>query len=187
MRTVALRERSRSKILLHARGHGNDAAMAAMVLSARYGNSALGGWLGLSATGFHALRRHHFPGVRLPCGLRSTLRRPSSRSLEWQDLRKLLYRHRAGRDVSELFVADIVCSACLGSDHLWQDLGLFDRSELSALMVRNFPKLAALNVHDMKWKKFLYKQLCIAQGVYTCRAPSCEECTDYDLCFGPED
>jgi len=186
-RNPHLREYSRSRIVSRARGHDNDAALAAMVLSARFGRSALGGWLGLSAGEYARLKRHHFPGVRLPSGVRSGLKRPSARSLEWDELRHLLRSHRAGRDVSELFIADIVCSACLGSDHLWQDLGLFNRAELSALMTHNFPTLAARNDRDMKWKKFLYKQLCIAEGIYVCRAPSCEECTDYDVCFGTED
>lgn len=186
MTSSTLKERVRSKILIRARGRGNDAALAGMLLNARYGRSALGGWLGLSATDFARLMRRHFPGAKLPLGVRSGLKRPKARSLEWDELRHLLRTHRAGRDVSELFIADIVCSACLGSDHLWQDLGLFNRAELSALMQRNFPTLAARNDRDMKWKKFLYKQLCIAEGIYICRAPSCEECTDYAVCFGPE-
>jgi nitrogen fixation protein NifQ len=74
----------------------------------------------------------------------------------------------------------------MAADHLWQDLGLPTRSELTALMRRNFPALAARNVMDMKWKRFLYKQLCEAEGVYACRAPSCQMCTDYDACFAPE-
>ena len=187
MLTPRLKEHRRRQILVRARGQGNDQALAGMLLNARYGHSALGGWLGLSAGEFRKLICRHFPGVKLPVGLRSGLRRPPARSLEWMELRHLLRRHRAGRDVSELFIADIVCSACLGSDHLWQDLGLFNRKELSALMARNFPTLAARNDRDMKWKKFLYKQLCIAEGIYVCRAPSCEECTDYDVCFGPEE
>jgi NifQ. len=40
---------------------------------------------------------------------------------------------------------------------------------------------------DMKWKKFIYKQLCEAEGLYVCRAPSCEVCKDYDQCFGKEE
>ena len=72
-------------------------------------------------------------------------------------------------------------------DHLWQDLGLWSRKDLGTLMQLNFPQLAARNDKDMKWKKFLYKQLCIAEGIYTCRAPSCEVCADYQHCFGPED
>jgi nitrogen fixation protein NifQ len=54
-------------------------------------------------------------------------------------------------------------------------------------MTENFPQLAARNEHDMKWKKFLYKQLCDRKGVNTCRAPTCEYCVDYLSCFGAED
>jgi len=53
-------------------------------------------------------------------------------------------------------------------------------------MQRNFPTLSALNVHDMKWKKFLNKQPCAAEGVHVCRAPSCEVRIDYESCSGPE-
>lgn len=187
MLSPRLKERTRTRMLSRARGQGNDAALAAMILSARHGQSALGGWLGLSAGEFSRLVRRHFPGVKIPTGIRSNLQRPTARSLEWDELRHLLRSHRAGRDVSELLIVDIVCSACLGSDHLWQDLGLFNRTELSQLMWRNFPTLSALNDRDMKWKKFLYKQLCIAEGIYACRAPSCEECTDYAVCFSSED
>jgi len=65
--------------------------------------------------------------------------------------------------------------------------GLWSRDHLSRLMTQNFPALAAKNEHDMKWKKFLYKQLCEREGINACRAPSCEYCTDYLKCFGPED
>jgi nitrogen fixation protein NifQ len=75
----------------------------------------------------------------------------------------------------------------MANDHLWQDLGLWSRQDLSDLMVRNFPALAAKNDRDMKWKKFLYKQLCLQEGVYLCRAPSCAICCDYIRCFGPEE
>ena len=54
-------------------------------------------------------------------------------------------------------------------------------------MLDNIAPLARRNGKDMKWKKFLYKQLCDTEGIYTCRAPSCEVCADYQNCFGPED
>lgn len=181
------KEQTRKKMMSRARGHGNDLAFAAMALNASQGKSALGGWMGLSAGEFRKLMNRHFPGVKVPFGIRTKLQRPQTRSLEWDELRRLLLTHRAGRDASEVLMANIVCSGCLGSDHLWEDLGLFNRKELSELMERNFPTLAARNDKDMKWKKFLYKQLCIAEGIYVCRAPSCEECTEYDICFGPED
>jgi len=128
-RTSLLKERPRKKMLLRARGHGNDAAFAAMALSARHGRTALDGWMGLSAAEFRKLMRRHFPGVKIPTGVRSGLQRPKVRSLEWDELRRLSLSHRAGRDVSALYLANIVCSGCLGSDHLWQDLGLFARGE----------------------------------------------------------
>lgn len=81
-------------------------------------------------------------------------------------------------------MADIVSAGCQGSDHLWQDLGLWNRAELTALMRDSFAPLAARNDKDMKWKKFLYRQLCAAEGLYICRSPSCETCVDYRECFG---
>ena len=66
------------------------------------------------------------------------------------------------------------------------DLGLASRDELSRLMRVNFPSLAAANTGDMKWKKFLYRQFCAAEGIYVCPAPSCGVCKDYAKCFGPE-
>ena len=50
----------------------------------------------------------------------------------------------------------------------------------------NFPELARANTGDMKWKKFLYRQFCAAEGIYVCPAPSCGVCKDYAKCFGPE-
>jgi|AZIK01.1.fsa_nt_gi nitrogen fixation protein NifQ len=106
---------------------------------------------------------------------------------EWQEIRQLLRQYRAGHADSELLIADIVAAACLGGEHLWRDLGLTSRAELSALMAVNFPYLAEVNSGDMKWKKFFYKQLCEAGGGYVCRAPSCDLCTAYDDCFGSEE
>ena len=105
---------------------------------------------------------------------------------ERQDLIDLLLDHRAIADQSEVWMAEIVAAACMGSDHLWQDLGLWSRTDLSRLMADNFPHLAAKNDRDMKWKKFLYRQLCEREGVYLCPAPSCQVCTDYAKCFSPE-
>jgi nitrogen fixation protein NifQ len=85
--------------------------------------------------------------------------------------------------------SDLHALACasLGDNHLWQDLLLSSRRELSALIGHWFPALARRNDRDMKWKKFLYKQLCDRAEISVCRAPSCSVCTDYAQCFGPED
>ena len=83
-------------------------------------------------------------------------------------------------------VAHAIACACLGNNHLWQDLALPSRAELSALIATWFPTLAALNHQNMKWKKFFYKQLCLRHELFICRAPSCAVCADQGVCFGPE-
>lgn len=142
---------------------------------------------GLGEEEFNKLLAFHFPRLNP-----SSLSRPGrnndvSRDDERDDVFKLLYGNRLELHESEVWMARIVASACQGQDHLWQDMGLWSRKQLSELLLRNFPDLAGRNVNNMKWKKFLYKQLCNAEGIYTCRAPSCEVCTDYDNCFGAEE
>jgi nitrogen fixation protein NifQ len=163
----------------------NSDLFARMLVSQAMGQGALLPGLGLGSTEFGALMTRHFPGFGLPAPLAGVVDLGERRA-EWDDLHTLLVEHRANVDPSEIWMANIVANACMGGDHLWQDLGLWSRVDLSTLMTRNFPALAARNDRDMKWKKFLYKQLCQQQGVYVCRAPSCEVCVDYAKCFGPE-
>ena len=92
----------------------------------------------------------------------------------------------AGTSDEREAVAHAIACACLGNNHLWQDLALPSRAELSALIATWFPTLAALNHQNMKWKKFFYKQLCLRHELFICRAPSCAVCADQALCFGPE-
>jgi nitrogen fixation protein NifQ len=84
-------------------------------------------------------------------------------------------------------LARVVARRAMRPDHLWQDLGLFDRSELTRLLVRHFPTLAAGNTANMKWKKYFYRKLCEAEGFVLCTAPSCARCNDFAVCFGAED
>jgi nitrogen fixation protein NifQ len=173
------------ELMSHATGLPNDELFAQMITSQIAGESALRPGLGLEEKEFTALLARHFPGVELV--LRRAENLPDPRALERDDVLALLLEHRAYNNMSEEWIAEIVTAACLANDHLWQDLGLWSRDYLSRLMKQNFPSLAAKNVHDMKWKKFLYKQLCEKEGINACRAPSCEYCVDYLKCFGPED
>jgi nitrogen fixation protein NifQ len=172
-------------LMARAAGLPNDDLFARMLVSQAGGQSALPPGLGLSAAAFRVLMTRHFPGFGLPAQLAQA---PDlgERGIEWDDLLGLLMQYRAGDDPSEDWLTLIVATACMGGDHLWQDLGLWSRADLSQLMSRNFPGLTALNTRDMKWKKFLYKQLCDRAGVYVCRSPSCEVCVDYAKCFAPE-
>lgn len=174
-----------NELMAHAVGLPNDLLFAQMITSQLAKVGALPHGLGLDGHAFAALLARHFPGIHweVPCGEPAH----DARAGERDDVLQLLLDERAGRDVSELWMAHIVTTACMASDHLWQDLGLWSRDHLSRLMIDNFPALAARNEHDMKWKKFLYKQLCEREGINACRAPSCEYCTDYLTCFGPEE
>ena len=173
------------ELMAHATGSPNDELFAQMISSQVGGMGALPPGLGLDEKNLSALLTHHFPGVELV--IRCTGNNADPRALERDDVLGLLLEHRADKDMSEQWMAEIVTAACMASDHLWQDLGLWSRVYLSRLMTQNFPALAAKNVHDMKWKKFLYKQLCEKEGINACRAPSCEYCADYLNCFGPEE
>ena len=172
------------ELMEHAAGLPNDELFAQMIASQIAGAGALPPGLGLNEKDFSELLACHFPRFELP--MRNVEVIDDPRALERDDVLGLLLEHRAHRYMSEQWMAEIVTAACMANDHLWQDLGLWSREYLSRLMKQNFPTLAAKNVHDMKWKKFLYKQLCEAEGIYVCRAPSCAVCVDYPRCFGPE-
>ncbi|MGB0723735.1 MAG: nitrogen fixation protein NifQ [Gammaproteobacteria bacterium] len=176
------------RLLPHSDDRRNDHLLARMIASMVCGDGAMPRNLGFSASEYRALLDHHFPGAVIPEPPPECAPCPQGeRHQEWTELFVLLAGHKAGNDPAEQRMAHIVATGCMGGDHLWQDLGLWNRKDLSALMDTNFPTLAAKNHKDMKWKKFLYKQLCESEGIYVCRSPSCEVCPDYDNCFGPEE
>lgn len=190
--TAALRRESEAerlywRLMDGAAGLATDHQVACIYASWRTGAGVLPDWLGLTEDGFYGLMRCHFPRVAL--GPVPSLGRAlaGDRLDEVADLAQLLLQGRAGISPVEPWLAEVVAAACMGNDHLWQDLGLWSRADLSDLMRRAFPGLAARNVRDMKWKRFLYRQLCEEEGVRLCRSPSCAECCDYHVCFGPED
>ena len=174
-------------LMSYSVGLANAQPLACMLATRYSGGGALSERLGLAADEFARLLAYYFPGVVLPAfDPRPPLCRDPRLLEEQEELIRLMLMHRAGMDAGETWISRIVATGCLASDHLWYDLGLWSRQMLSELLVRNFPALAAKNDRDMKWKKFLYKQLCIQEGIYICRAPSCELCSDYPKCFGPE-
>lgn len=168
--------------------HPEDAhLLSCMIASWRAGDGVLPACLGLPRADFGSMLAFHFRGMRISEDPQTRGEMHDDRLPERADLVRLLLSERAGRGPTEEWMAQIVATACMGSDHLWQDVGLWSRRDLTVLMQRYFPALAALNIRDMKWKKFLYKQLCEREGWYVCRAPSCDVCVDYAKCFGPEE
>ena len=138
---------------------------------------------GLDEAEFQRLMRCCFPGMALHGGSRDA----RDALDEYDDLVDLLMEHRVECSDVQTWLCHAVASAALRDNHLWQDMGLPSRAVLSQLMTENFPRLAALNCADMKWKKFFYRQLCERTGVMICKSPNCRVCTDYAHCFGPEE
>jgi len=161
--------------------------LAQIIASWSVGDGVLPDRLGLNPTQFEQLIDSYFPGYPLASQAFSGSSLDYSRMLEKRDLEILLAQFAANPCTETDWLIAMIVAACLGSDHLWQDLGLWSRSDLSAMLGYNFPQLLIRNSKDMKWKKFLYKQLCEAEGLYVCRAPSCEVCKDYSQCFGAEE
>jgi nitrogen fixation protein NifQ len=101
-------------------------------------------------------------------------------------LQELLFRGSSERSRLEYFLSCMIARRAQHPNHLWQDLGLRRRRELSWLMQAHFAPLATRNKQNMRWKKFLYRLICRDEGFTICPAPSCEECDDVQTCFGEE-
>ncbi len=109
------------------------------------------------------------------------------RADETEQLSQLLAKHVNTDSFYSCFAVRVISCACMGSSHLWSDLGLPERPVLGEMIRHYFPALHQKNVHNMRWKRFFYKQLCEAGGDYVCRAPSCAECSSYSECYSVTD
>lgn len=168
-------------------------ALAAGIAMARSSSRMVGrASMGLDVAEYTALLDQFFPGARpfFLSGLQPvTVLRVSTADPadEFIDLLNLLLRHGENQASDTRWLAHAVAACCLGDDHLWQDLGLKDRGVLSTLLSSHFPALHAANDKGMRWKKFLYKCLCERSRTFVCRSPSCQACSEYSNCFGPEE
>lgn len=180
----------------------NRSFLREIISAQRQGKGCLPADLGLGDAGFSQLIEHFFHGdaellrwrgdspehstqLKANSELRAVLLQ--ARAEEGEELRDLLFSYLYEPELSGHWMASIVTAACMGTDHLWRDLGLSSRAVLNQLLRHNFPALVAENNADMKWKKFLYRKLCETGGDYVCRSPSCDACVSYDDCFGSEE
>lgn len=88
---------------------------------------------------------------------------------------------------ASLAMARIIAGRATHPGHLWVAMGLFERPELSAAIGRHLPSLLTANDKGMRWKRYLFKQVCELNGGLMCKSPVCGDCSDYALCFAPED
>lgn len=141
--------------------------------------------LGLEADDLRDFLVEVFP--RFDHGLLGDLGGPlAPLSEEESCLRRLLGRFATGGSWLESRLARILARRCLRPNHLWQDLGLASRGELTELMRRHFAPLAARNSGAMRWKKFLYRAICMDDHHGVCTSPTCAECGEFETCFGDE-
>jgi nitrogen fixation protein NifQ len=141
--------------------------------------------LGLQAPQWRRLVARHFSRASV-AAVPSPLSVMSSEYVEFvRGLHALLVAHADpnvdAADAHDL--ATIIAHACLRPDHLWRDLGLAGRDEVTWMLMRYFPALIARNVDNLRWKKFLAAQYALSLGLQPGPAPGCPGCEDYGYCF----
>jgi nitrogen fixation protein NifQ len=165
--------------------HSPDTILFATLLSAHNEPSLLG----LSREQLAALYRRHFGAMQPPrvgLSIRSEEQAGFVSALE-----AFLVSHAhtsSAADMADMgdvdCLASIIAHACLRPDHLWRDLGLSGRDDVTAMLSRYFPALVARNVDGMRWKKFLAQELALSLGLEPHPAPGCPGCEDFGFCFG---
>ena len=139
-----------------------------------------------------ALLNKYFPGVnRQSLSIGCSSEQASQQDINEDVLTILLAHVPAEPGNRNLHVSVCLCHilaarACQPG-HLWVAMGLFERPELTAAIRRHLPSLAAANNQNMRWKRYLFKQVCDRNGGTMCKAPNCGVCSDYATCFAEED
>ncbi|ANW05874.1 molybdenum processing protein [Bradyrhizobium icense] len=141
--------------------------------------------VGLSGHELAELLEQYFPSIRINAE-ELLLRVERNESDEAAILRDLLLAQRSTEGDIGNWLAGMIARRAIEPNHLWEDLGLRGRGELSRLLGRHFAPLAARNINNMRWKRFFYRRLCEDDGLVMCTTPVCTQCNDFNLCFGDE-
>jgi nitrogen fixation protein NifQ len=167
-------------IAASANPHSPDTVLFATLLAAQ-DDSRL---MGLSREQRVWLYERHFGGLPAPAA--SVLIQSEEHAAFIKSLSDFLLSHIAdSADITNAqCLATIIAHACLRPDHLWRDLGLGGRDEVTAMLERYFPALVKRNSDGTRWKKFLARELALSMGLAPHPAPGCPGCEDFDFCFG---
>jgi nitrogen fixation protein NifQ len=101
-------------------------------------------------------------------------------------VRDLLLANRSTEGETSRWLSAMVARRAMEPNHLWEDLGLRDRDELTRLLDRHFAPIACRNTKNMKWKRFFYRSMCEDDGFVMCSTPVCTQCADFNRCYGDE-
>lgn len=141
--------------------------------------------VGLSTDELAGLLEQEFPSFRIK-GDDLLLGSKRDDNDEVTMVRDLLLAQRSTEGDTGRWLAAMIARRVMEPNHLWADLGLRDRGELSRLLNRHFRPLARRNVKNMRWKRFFYRTLCEDEGLILCTTPACTDCKDFDHCYGDE-
>lgn len=164
------------------------APIKGVLRNAQEGELPLFTWtLGMAQPAFIAMLRECFPEIEelemLPDhqyqGLMATI--PEDFLMVKNLLLDLCSTKKNAKHVD--WLASAVAAGCQGSRHLWQDLGLSHRDEVSAILQEYFEPLYLLNTQNLKWKRFIYAQLGMQQGKPDLQPPKCRQCDQFGVCF----
>ena len=159
--------------------------LASILAVAAMEDGAMAARAGLAAADLVSLMAQWFP-VAGGSGIAWFTQEKDTDDDEVAMVRDLLLAHRSSEDDIGRWLAAMIARRAMEPNHLWEDLGLRDRSELTRLLSRHFAPIAARNTKNMRWKRFFYRALCESDGFVMCTTPVCTECRDFDLCFGDE-
>lgn len=162
-----------------------DTRLFAKLIAARDAHDELV-LLGLHPREWRALLARHFTHARVPVLPRAAGIIADTNAFVPTLHAHLLTHANATRHADDAHcLATIIAHACLRPDHLWRDLGLAGRDEVTWMLTRYFPTLVVLNVANLRWKKFLAAQRALSLGLQPGPAPGCPGCEDYGHCFPP--
>lgn len=163
-----------------------DARLFARLVAAREVRGEIG-LLGVTQDALDALVQRHFRNIaRSPRILALPATLPSSAHADFLSALAALLQTHANPSVNEddtRCIAAIIAHACLRPDHLWRDLGLSGRDDVTSMLERYFPTLVIRNTANLRWKKFLARELALARGMEPGPAPGCPGCEDFGYCF----
>jgi nitrogen fixation protein NifQ len=166
-------------------GDFDQHVLASILAAAAMDGGPIAEQAGLAEHEFSALLARRFPLIQISAVDRFS-RAGAADDDEREMVRDLLLAQRSTEGDIGQWLAAMIARRAMEPNHLWEDLGLRERSELSRLLMRHFAPLAARNTRNMRWKRFFYRMLCEDDGFVMCTTPVCTQCNDFDLCFGEE-
>jgi nitrogen fixation protein NifQ len=165
--------------------HSADAWLFARLVAAREvrGERAL---LGLSASEMAGLAARHFAAGALAAPSHESVavlnEKHAAFAAAMRDFLIGLAAPETDPDDARC-LATILAHACLRPDHLWRDLGLSGRDDVTQMLTRFFPEVVARNTGNLRWKKLLARELALSRGEAPGPAPGCPGCEDFGFCF----